>query len=144
MSLSKSLPVETVTRADLVLDEGKRLRLYHDSRGIASIGVGRNLEANGISDAEAEMMLTNDMAAAERGLDLHLPWWRSKKPEVQRVLWNLAFNMGIAKLLTFATFLHLLLVDDIDAAADDLENTAWYDQVGERGPRMVQRLQGLI
>ena len=144
MALNLSLPVEQTTRADLILDEGKRLKLYHDSRGIASIGIGRNLVANGISEDEAQLMLTNDMRIAEQGLDLHCPWWRTKKLNVQRVLWNLAFNMGITKLLTFGTFLHLLLIDDIDGAADDLEQTAWFGEVGERGPRMVQRLQGVI
>lgn len=142
--LHLSLPVDAATRDDLRLDEGRRLQLYRDSRGNASIGYGRNLDAVGISDEEAEMMLTNDMAAAERGLDLHCPWWRSKNFNVQRVLWNLAFNLGIAKLLTFGTFLHLLLINDINGAADDLERTAWYGQVGERGPRMVQRLTGVI
>jgi lysozyme len=140
----QGLPLDLTTRDDLRLDEGRRLKAYRDSMGITTIGYGRNLETNGISDAEAELLLTNDMTRAAADLDRLLGWWRAKPPRVQRVLWNLCFNMGIVKLLTFSTFLLLLKSDDIDGASDDLERTLWFKQVGQRGPRMVQRLQGVI
>lgn len=48
----------------LVRDEGLRLHPYIDSVGKLTIGVGRNLTDMGISQAETEMLLSNDIANA--------------------------------------------------------------------------------
>jgi lysozyme len=73
-------------------------------------------------------------------LDAAHPWWRALDAQRQRVMINLGFNLGVPKLSTFNTFLDLMQKHDFEGAATDLEGTAWYEQVGERGPRMVQRL----
>ena len=125
---------------DLDLDEGVRLKLYYDSRDIPSIGCGRNLEAEGISLAEEDFMLANDLASHEADLDRELPWWRQLDEPRARVLVNLCFNMGITTLMEFTTFLGYLKENELELAADDLEHTAWYGQVGQRGPRMIARL----
>lgn len=132
--------LEADLRADLIVDEGNRLKIYKDSRGFSSIGIGRNLDAEGISQAEASFMLANDMASHETDLDRALPWWRTLDEPRARVVANLCFNMGITKLAAFTGFLGFLQRGDWPGAAADLKTTAWYGQVGLRGPRMVTRL----
>lgn len=132
--------LEADLRADLIVDEGDRLKPYKDSRGFLSIGIGRNLTSEGISQVEAAYLLANDMASHEADLDRALPWWRTLDEPRARVLANLCFNMGIATLVTFKGFLALMQKGDWQGAANDLKSTAWYNEVGLRGPRTIARL----
>ena len=45
---------------ELIRDEGLRLKVYLDSEGIETIGVGRNLQ-KGITRDEAMFLLNNDI-----------------------------------------------------------------------------------
>ena len=63
-------------RSMLVLHEGLRLRPYKCTAGKMTIGVGRNLDDNGITQAEAFALLENDIIAVEADLDRTWPWWR--------------------------------------------------------------------
>ena len=48
-------------RDALIRDEGVRLKPYRDSVGKLTIGVGRNLDDKGLTRAEAEALLDNDI-----------------------------------------------------------------------------------
>src|SRR3990167_270296 len=77
----------------LIRHEGLRLKLYSDSLGVPTIGVGRNLRDKGISHAEAMLLLENDLD--EVLVDLQtFPWWAALDPVRQRVLVDLRFNLG--------------------------------------------------
>ena len=130
--------------ADLKQDEGTVLKPYKDTRGFLTIGTGRNLTANGVSAAEAASMLVHDIDTAMASLSRIAPWWTTLPDPQQRVMVNLCFNMGAATLATFATFLAFMQAGNWEEAANDLSVTAWYGEVGGRGPRTVARLlQGI-
>jgi lysozyme len=59
---------------ELLRDEGLRLKPYRCTAGALTIGVGRNLDARGITEAEARFMLANDMEDVWRGVVQALPW----------------------------------------------------------------------
>lgn len=126
--------------SDLTLDEGREAFPYKDTRGLITIGIGRNLSSNGLSAAEIDLLYKNDVTAVVIGLDSRLPWWRTLPPGEQGIIINLGFNLGITKLLTFGTFLGLMRAGRFVAAAADLATTAWYKQVGLRGPRIQKRI----
>lgn len=126
---------------DLKVDEGVMLKPYKDTAGKITIGIGRNLTDDGISQAEMLVLYNTDIMMVTTDLDADLTWWREKPDNVQRVLINLCFNMGWTKLSAFHTFLQLIEQDDIEGAIADLEGTAWFGEVGLRGPRMVARLR---
>ena len=52
----------------LIKHEGKVLLPYEDTEGYLTIGVGRNLEAVGITEDECELMLKNDIKRVLRDL----------------------------------------------------------------------------
>jgi lysozyme len=54
----------------------------------------------------------------------------------QRILVNLTFNLGPAKLREFKRFLAAYTNHSWETAAKELENSLWYKQVGRRGPEM--------
>lgn len=126
---------------ELVRDEGLRLRLYTCTAGKASIGVGRNLEDRGITKTEAMLMLAHDIDDACADLDRNLPWWRGMDPLRQRVLANMAFNLGIVKLLGFRNTLAAMKAGDYAAAADGMRRSLWARQVGARADRLAQMME---
>jgi lysozyme len=73
-------------------------------------------------------------------LNAAIPWWGSLPDQAQRVMANLCFNMGWKTLATFRQFLAAMQAHDWQRAAQELKNSKWWGQVGERGPRIVQRL----
>lgn len=89
---------------------------------------------------QCEEALTDDIAKFECGLDTSLPWWRDQSPLRQDCLLNMAFNMGVAKLLMFTTFLGLMKLENYPHAALDLRGTPWFHQVGDRAERIVTQI----
>jgi len=80
----------------LVIDEGKRLKVYRDSKGIPTIGIGRNLEGRGISESECNFMFINDMNQTIEDFEATFTkeTRRRLSQNQQMGLMNLIFNMG--------------------------------------------------
>ncbi len=77
--------------------EGLRLRPYRDSTGKLTIGVGRNLDSVGLSEAEAYHLLDNDIDAAVNALTAVLPVFAALDDVRQEVLIDMCFNEGILR-----------------------------------------------
>jgi lysozyme len=122
--------------AQLTLDEGRRPLMYLDTAGKWTGGVGRNLTDRPFLDNEIDLMLKNDIALVESDLDRRLPWWRQLSEARQNVLANMAFNLGIKKLLGFTQTLELIKAGRYDAAAKEMLDSAWAKQVGARATRL--------
>ncbi|MDN7654304.1 glycoside hydrolase family protein [Burkholderia multivorans] len=127
-------------KAELTLDEGRRSRIYVDTVGKVSGGIGRNLTDKGFRDNEIDLMYQNDVAETEAWLDRNLPWWRSLDPVRQRVMMNMAFNMQ-GKLLTFVNTLAAIKRGDYAAAADGMLASKWATQVGARATRLADMMR---
>lgn len=117
--------------------EGLRLKPYRDTTGHLTIGVGRNLSDVGISEAEAALLLRNDIGAAIAGLEARLPWVASLHPVRQRALVDLTFNVGLEGVLTFRRMLTALQAGRWDDARAELLASKWAAQVQ---PARVQTL----
>jgi lysozyme len=127
--------------AELKRDEGVRLKPYVDTVGKTTIGVGRNLTDVGISDDECTMMLQNDIGRTTAALDRSLPWWRALDPVRQRVIVNMAFNMGMVGLLTFKNTLAAMQSGSYAAAAAGMLSSKWAVQVGARAERLADMMR---
>lgn len=118
-----------------------RHRLYKCPAGKWTIGYGRNLEDNGISDSEARTLLMNDVLAAQRDAASLIPNWLALDVVRQNVCANMAFNMGRATLSKFVHF--LAAVDEMryEDAADEMKASKWYGQVGQRAQRLEHEMR---
>ena len=128
----------------LIRHEGLKLSAYQDSLGYWTIGTGRLIDARkggGISENEADYLLSNDVVEVMGGLDKALPWWNDLDEVRQRVLADLCFNLGLAGLLKFRATLAAWEAGDYERAADGLKASKWYGQVKTRGPRLAQMLR---
>lgn len=127
--------------AQLLADEGLRLKPYKCTAGKTTIGVGRNLDDVGITRAEAMAMLDNDIDNCARDLDRALPWWRDMDDARRNVLLNMCFNLGIRRLLGFKNTLSLMQAKRYDAAAAAMLDSRWADQVGMRAARLARTMR---
>ena len=131
-----------VMRAELIRDEGLRLRLYKDTVGKITIGIGRNLDDVGISKDEAYLMLDNDIQRTSDSLDKNLPWWKTLDEVRQRVILNMAYNLGINSLLGFKNTLAAIQAGRYNDAADGMLASKWATQVGARATRLADMMRG--
>ena len=128
---------------EITTDERRMSFPYLDTAFNVSIGIGRNLTAVGVSSDEIALMLQNDVSRAVAALDGRWAWWRDLPPAAQRVMVNLCFNMGAGGLATFDHFLADMETRNWKGAIAELQDSDWYTEVGERGPRTCARLAAL-
>jgi lysozyme len=122
-------------------DEGLQLFPYLDTVGKTTIGIGRNLTDKGITAEEAEMLLGNDVEAIQNALGAKLPWFRGLSDARQGALINIGFNVGVVGLLGFTKTLDFMSQSNWDAAADEILNSKWASQVGDRAKRISNQIR---
>ena len=85
----------------LIKNEGLVCQPYHCSAGKLTIGVGRNLDANGISEDEAMYLLENDIKRVIASLDKNWSVWRQLPIPCQEIAIDCTFQMGITGWMNF-------------------------------------------
>lgn len=109
--------------------------------GIPTVGIGRNLVHNGISQEEAIYLLENDVARFEREVRSALPWFDGLDPVRKRVLIDMAFNVGTEKLLVFQRMLGAFSRGEYSLAAQHLMDSKYATQVGRRAVHLAHMLR---
>lgn len=123
----------------LIRHEGLRLKPYKDSVGKLTIGVGRNLDDVGISEAEAMFLLDHDIDAARAEAQKFV--WFSKLDNVrQDVIVSMVFNLGMTRLLGFKNTLKAVEAGNWEAAAKGMLDSKWAKQVGKRADELAQMM----
>jgi lysozyme len=137
--------------ADLFSDENARLFVYDDATGKPvgpgdtlignpTIGIGRALNTTGITMEEASFLLDNDESSKIQNVGSALPWIGQLSELRQRILVEMAFNMGVGGLLTFRQMLAALQAGNYDAAATKMLQSDWATQVPARARRLALRM----
>jgi lysozyme len=128
-------------KAQLVRHEGMVLKVYRDSLGIPTIGVGRNLQDVGVSEDEAMLLLDNDLLGVFNDLDRYCPWWRGMSETRQMVLADMCFNMGIKRLMGFLKTLSAMQGGRYEVAAVEMLDSKWAKQVGKRAQTLSEMMK---
>jgi lysozyme len=128
-------------RAQLVQDEGLRLKVYRCPAGKLTIGVGRNLEDRGISKDEALYLLENDIEQAEKDARTLFPSFDGLSDARKSVLCNMALNLGLNRLAGFKKLRAAVAAGDYDSAAAEMLSSAWSLQVGRRATRLAKQMK---
>jgi len=128
-------------KKELTRDEGLRLKPYLCTAGKTTIGIGRNLTDVGITNEEADYLLDHDIARTVRELDKSIPWWRGLDDVRQRVIVNMAFNLGINSLMGFKNTLAAIKDGRYEAAAAGMMASKWAEQVGPRAVRLADLMK---
>jgi lysozyme len=132
-------------RRQLTGHEARRRELYDDATGrplrpgdtiLGNItgGIGHNFFAHPLSDDLIDLFFARDLADAVRDVQTALPWFVEQDDVRQRVLVELAFNLGVPRLLQFGpTLEHIKLRQYDDAAAHLLASDAGQKLPGRYG-----------
>ena len=149
-------------KAELVKHEGKRNHVYKDTEGHPTIGVGFNLdrgdaktkiEALGLdyakvkagtqdlTDAQVYQLLDGDMDTAIVDSKSVFPKFADLSDVRQRVIADMMFNLGKSKFLGFKKMIEAVNAGDFAKAADEMKDSAWYRQVGQRGKTLEKMLR---
>ena len=128
-------------KEQLIRDEGIVLKMYQDTVGKWTIGVGHNLDDKPISRRAAEIILEDDINDSIASLKTKLPWTEQLDEVRKAVLINMAFNMGIGGLLAFKKMLTACKSGNFKLAAKEMLDSKWKDQVGQRAFRLAKQME---
>lgn len=145
--------------AQLVLHEGLRLKPYLDTEGYWTVLVGYNLSSRGYdfidqvlgqkirptpssvtatrpfgdlayTSCQAGKILNADLDRLEQVVPIHFPEYRNLSEIRQRVVLDMAFNMGF-KALGFKNAIAAAKVKDWSRCAREMYKSRWARQVGD-------------
>ena len=125
----------------LKVEEGLRLKPYVDTVGKVTIGYGKNLTDNGITEVQALDFLMEEINQVMEELPPKISFWNGLSEVRQRVLADMAFNMGVPTLLSFKKMLTYLKLGEYNLAADQMENSLWYEQVKGRAVKLTKMMR---
>lgn len=128
-------------RQQLTNHEGLRLKPYKCTAGKWTIGVGRNLEDVGITEAEAMFLLDNDIRKAHDDARALIDGFDELDDVRQCVVIDMAFNLGRSRLSKFKKMLAAVRAGNYNTAADEMVNTLWYSQIGNRAARLEHMMR---
>lgn len=124
----------------LIEHEGVRAFPYRDTVGKLTIGVGRNLDDNGLSDDEIHCLLENDIDTAMNELEKQ-DWYNLQPESVQLALINMCFNLGITRLLGFKKMIAALRDKNYLIAAEEALDSKWASQVKGRAVEVANMIR---
>ena len=112
--------------------ESMELKPYRDTVDKLTIGVGRNLDDNGISEEEAKFLLRNDIEMSKMSLYYIFDNFKELPDDVQLVLIDMMFNLGEIRFLKFKKMIKAIRHKDFKEAARQAKDSKWCGQVGIR------------
>ena len=125
----------------LKIHEGMKLKPYLCTSKKLTIGIGRNLDDVGISKEEAEMLLKNDIYEATNQLLNAFPWMATFSDVRISAMINFTFNVGIGTVRKFSNTIEYLKNEDWEAAADEMMDSKWAEQVGDRAIQITEQIR---
>ncbi len=137
-----TIQVETpMIKEILKRQEGLRLHPYADGDD-QSIGYGRNLSSMGISEAEAEMLLDNDIARVEQEVRARYDYFDQISEIRQTAVLSLAYNLGASRHAKFVNHHSAMARGDFSQAARELYPDSLYaKQVPARAKEIAKIIE---
>jgi len=115
--------------------EGVETHAYKCTSGKITVGVGRNIDPDGglgLSDDEIDVLLENDIDRSIKELGAAFNWFSDLNEARRDAMIDLAFNLGLPRLLKFKNALAAMAEADYDLAAAEFMDSKWASQVKDR------------
>lgn len=140
----------------LIVHEGLKKKPYKCPAGYLTIGVGRNVETNPITEEEkkvigdwehvitengAKYLLKNDIIKAHKNCKKFIECYKELDDERQYALLDMCFNLGIIGLLKFRKMLYAMSIGDYKGAAKECLNSKYAKEVGKRAIRIAKTIE---
>lgn len=133
--------------------EGKRYSPYDDKSGLQikqlpnggkiTIGIGRNLCDRPLTEAEIQFLFANDLEIAYKDAQCAVgaTVFAGLTCARQAVLIDMAFNLGLARLMGFRNTLLAVKEQRYNDAADGMRTSKWATQVRGRAEKLARMME---
>lgn len=124
-------------------EEGRVRHAYKDQLGFLTIGVGRLIDkrkGGGLSDAEIDMLLANDIKAKVAAAEEY-PWFDALDENRQAIVAGMIFQLGSEGFAEFRNTIRLIAAGDYAGAAEEMLNSKWARQTPARAERMAHIME---
>jgi len=125
----------------LELHEGNRRFVYEDTLGVPTIGVGFNLEDEGLYPEEIQFILDNRIEKYAREAQQAFPSFRFLGSTRQTVIIDMLYNLGLTRLTKFKKMWSYIDRRDYEKAATEMLDSKWAKQVGNRSKRLARMME---
>lgn len=139
-------------KEDLVKHEGYVTEIYLCSEGYPTFGIGHMVTEDDmehtwpvgtpVTDERILQVFHDDCNAACTDASALFLNFSSHPENVQRVLVNMAFNLGRSRLGKFKNMITAVNEGNYSKAADEMVDSKWYRQVKRRGEELVEIMRG--
>ena len=141
-------------REQLKIDEGVKYEIYKDHLGYPTFGIGHLITENDpehdkpdgteISEDRVNEVFATDVAKFVSESKILFPDLDELPDVAQQVIVNMAFNMGRPRLSKFKNFIAGVNDRDWTRAAEEMMDSRWATQVGDRAIRLRNQILTLI
>lgn len=124
--------------------EGVKQFAYEDSLGYLTIGAGRSIDSRvglGLSDAEIEYLLKNDIDRVREELKSNFPWFHNLNKARKDAIISICFNLGLPKFMKFEKALAAMAEEDYITASNEFLDSRWALQVGARAMELAEMIE---
>lgn len=124
----------------LIRHEALRLKPYRCTSQKLTIGVGRNIEDNGITEDEARYLLKNDIERSRKELETFY-WWEDLDEVRKDCLINMVFNIGFPTFKKFKGLISDLEDKNYKMASLNMLDSRWAKQVKGRAKELAEQMR---
>lgn len=118
-------------------EEGFSATQYDDHLGNPTIGYGTLLP---LTKSEAEMLIRHRLTVVIEELHDKKPLVRSLPENIQGVLHEMAYQMGVPNLMKFVRMWAAIQADDLPGMITEMKDSLWYRQTTSRAERLIERV----
>ena len=141
-------------REQLKVDEGVKYEIYKDHLGYPTFGIGHLITENDpehgepdgteISEDRVNEVFESDVAKFVSEAKILFSDLDELPDVAQQVIVNMAFNMGRPRLSKFKNFIAGVNDRDWTRAAEEMMDSRWATQVGDRAIRLRNQILTLV
>ena len=124
----------------LIRHEGYSRKAYYDN-GDISVGHGRNLTSNGLTQEEALYLLKNDIKRIKAALTERFPVFDDLTNNRRKVLISMTMTLGLEGISKFDRMWAYINKGDYTRAGVEMYISEWCNQVGYRCRELAEMMQ---
>lgn len=110
-------------------------------QGKLTIGIGWNLEDNGLPQHPVDWLLDSAINETSFELQRRYPWMNDMQGNRYAAVLMMAFNMGVPRFATFHKMLAALKDKDYCRASEEALDSEWRKQVKGRALRLARQMR---
>ena len=140
-------------RKQLEIDEGCKYVIYLDHLNLPTHGIGHLILQSDpehgqpvgtpVSEDRVIECFEKDLESVQKDCYRLYDDFDDLPEAVQEIIANMLFNMGLGRMKAFKGMKRNVDARQWDKAADEMVDSRWYNQVGERSKRLVEKMRNV-